>query len=385
MGCKQCIIQENEINKEETNFNENEPNKNKLKEKFFNDLKEKNGEKKTEVEFYDVIGEENKKKHEMNPFKHDKKKDVLSGLPIFEPGPVKLCDGTYYYGSWNTNGLMDGYGQFYADKDGTTMYIDGFWNDGNIQRGKVISNDCTYEGNISEGLFEGEGKMEDKDGIFEGYFEKGYKRNGKMVFNDGTVYEGDYENGEIGGKGTFTWKKEQATIIYDGELLNGIFNGKGTLTYTKGSDKSVYEGYFKNGIYHGRGKFTWPDKECYDGQYYDGKRQGKGKYKFSDDTHIEGNFESGELQGKCNYYQDGYLYSTEYMCGTAPNSFEVKDVDPHRNGQLSELPKFVLKNEDIEFLDLPHLNVDVIHCLYMKTERDDDKQKLENLKFSVQE
>ena len=50
---------------------------------------------------------------------------------------------------------------------------------------------------------------------------------GKLTYNDGTIYEGEYKN--------------------------GIKKGKGKLIYSGGK---IYEGYFDNGLHDGEGFYT---------------------------------------------------------------------------------------------------------------------------------
>ncbi|MDW8742679.1 hypothetical protein Q7W37_06480 [Streptococcus suis] len=66
---------------------------------------------------------------------------------------------------------------------------------------------------------------------------------GKLTFENGDTYEGQFKNGSFNGQGTFTSKDGWS---YSGRFVNGLADGKGKLT-TKA--KSVYEGTFKQGIY----------------------------------------------------------------------------------------------------------------------------------------
>ncbi|HFI0796031.1 TPA: hypothetical protein ACGO6M_001662 [Streptococcus suis] len=66
---------------------------------------------------------------------------------------------------------------------------------------------------------------------------------GKLTFENGDVYEGQFKNGIFNGKGTYT---STSGWTYAGEFKNGYADGQGKLT-TEG--KAVYEGRFKQGIY----------------------------------------------------------------------------------------------------------------------------------------
>ncbi|HEM3702114.1 TPA: hypothetical protein U1D11_000581 [Streptococcus suis] len=73
----------------------------------------------------------------------------------------------------------------------------------------------------------------------------GSKMNGqgKLTFENGDSYQGQFKNGIFHGKGTYT---SASGWTYTGEFKNGYADGQGKLT-TEG--KAVYEGRFKQGIY----------------------------------------------------------------------------------------------------------------------------------------
>ncbi|HFI0119767.1 TPA: hypothetical protein ACGO0I_000272 [Streptococcus suis] len=66
---------------------------------------------------------------------------------------------------------------------------------------------------------------------------------GKLTFENGDSYQGQFKNGIFHGKGTYT---SASGWTYTGEFKNGYADGQGKLT-TEG--KAVYEGRFKQGIY----------------------------------------------------------------------------------------------------------------------------------------
>lgn len=72
-----------------------------------------------------------------------------------------------------------------------------------------------------------------------------YRMNGegKLVYDNGDVYEGGFKNGVFEGQGKFVSNKGWT---YEGAFKNGLADGKGTLT-TKA--KKTYKGTFKQGIY----------------------------------------------------------------------------------------------------------------------------------------
>ncbi|MFZ3019058.1 MAG: hypothetical protein WA056_11440 [Gallionella sp.] len=68
-----------------------------------------------------------------------------------------------------------------------------------------------------------------------------------------------------------TVKDADIAAEYSGDCLNGLANGEGIAI---GRDK--YVGQFRDGEIHGRGVYTWADGSQYDGEYRDGKRSGFG-------------------------------------------------------------------------------------------------------------
>ena len=108
---------------------------------------------------------------------------------------------------------------------------------------------------------------------------KGGWENGKFsgiafeVYEDDSIYEGEFENNLRNGKGII---KRGVEYKYNGYWLNGKFHGKGFINIY---NKSTYDGYFKNGEYHGSGTLT----------------------SFKNDTHnftYIGHFENGQFHGE---------------------------------------------------------------------------------------
>lgn len=62
--------------------------------------------------------------------------------------------------------------------------------------------------------------------------------------------------------------------IYQGEWMNGLMHGKGTLF---GPNAMRYDGSFKCGKKHGEGTLKYEDGRIYRGQFADGKPHGKGE------------------------------------------------------------------------------------------------------------
>jgi hypothetical protein len=70
--------------------------------------------------------------------------------------------------------------------------------------------------------------------------------------------------------------------MYEGQFLNNEINGKGEYLLILGiytyADKKVMIGDWKNNILHGEGKSFWPDGDKYEGEYKNHKKESYGIY-----------------------------------------------------------------------------------------------------------
>lgn len=85
--------------------------------------------------------------------------------------------------------------------------------------------------------------------------------NGKINYNGYVVAN------KMSGFGKLTFENGDK---YEGNFKNGIFNGQGTFTSASGW---VYEGQFKNGLAHGQGKLTTETQVVYQGKFEQGMYQ----------------------------------------------------------------------------------------------------------------
>lgn len=110
------------------------------------------------------------------------------------------------------------------------------------------------------------------EGTYTGYLTAGLANGkGKIVWDSGNVYEGDWVNGHISGKGTMIWKESGDT--YTGDWLNGKRHGKGKFVWKSGN---VYEGDWVNSKREGKGKLVWKNGDSYEGDWKDDVATGKG-------------------------------------------------------------------------------------------------------------
>ncbi|MBE6142483.1 MAG: hypothetical protein E7177_00650 [Erysipelotrichaceae bacterium] len=86
---------------------------------------------------------------------------------------------------------------------------------------------------------------------------------------------------------------------YEGEIVWDKPNGKGKFIY---DDGSIYEGQFKDGCFNGFGTYKWTNGDHFEGMYKDDVRNGKGKYYYSDGDVVECNYENDKRHGPYKYY-----------------------------------------------------------------------------------
>ena len=173
--------------------------------------------------------------------------------------------------------------------------------------------DDRYTGDLLDGKPNGIGTMYYQNGAeYQGHWVDG-KRNGKGTFSFGkTIYEGDFVNDIIEGKGTVTFETGEQ---YIGDFKNCRQHGQGVFIYRDGSK---YIGEFVGGQRNGRGKFVDKDRnEIYNGFYLEGKRTGKGTiFYHNSDTIIkyQGDVVNGIRDGNGKlFYKNGKIFSGPFM------------------------------------------------------------------------
>lgn len=79
------------------------------------------------------------------------------------------------------------------------------------------------------------------DGTFKGVLKDGKPSWGTLTDLYGIIYEGEFQDGKIQGKGIMTFPEGQR---YEGDFVNEKFEGSGMYTWPNGNR---YEGQFANG------------------------------------------------------------------------------------------------------------------------------------------
>jgi len=121
---------------------------------------------------------------------------------------------------------------------------------------------------------------------FAGDYKDGLKSgNGKMVYPNGDIYEGEWGEDKMHGEGTYTYKK--SGDIYSGTWASNKKNGEGTYEYAV--DSSMVSGTWVEGQITA-GKWTLKGAAEYDGEFKLGRPYGDGKFTFASGLSQSGAF-----------------------------------------------------------------------------------------------
>ena len=124
---------------------------------------------------------------------------------------------------------------------------------------------------------------------------------GKYVWKDGTIYEGDIVRNELTGHGTFLWPDGSS---YLGEVKAGLRDGKGVYLNNKGGYK--YEGEWKEGLRDGEGTLTYlpeePFMSYYKGKWKRGFKSGYGEYLYRTGNLYKGEWADNKKNGAGTMY-----------------------------------------------------------------------------------
>jgi len=227
-------------------------------------------------------------------------------------GTYTTASGTKYVGQWKDN---KPHGQGTTTTASRTKYV-GQWKNGKRHgQGKLIYAD----GRVKEGIWEygalkSAQKSPTKRGSFppcdhdshpstwtycEGTYTwvSGYKKANVGKMSHGDKYVGEWKDGKLHGKGTYTyplWSGMHAGGNYVGEFIDNLRHGRGTQTYANG-DK--YVGEWKDGNRHGQGTETYASGTKYVGQWKSGNQHGQGTLTYADGEKYVGGFRDGLHHG----------------------------------------------------------------------------------------
>jgi len=78
-----------------------------------------------------------------------------------------------------------------------------------------------------------------------------YDGNGKFIFKNGDMYNGQWLKGKMDGQGSYTWKNGD---IYKGAFFENEMEGRGSMTWKNGDR---YIGTWEANKMQGRGHYIW--------------------------------------------------------------------------------------------------------------------------------
>ncbi|KAJ7972328.1 Phosphatidylinositol 4-phosphate 5-kinase [Quillaja saponaria] len=116
--------------------------------------------------------------------------------------------------------------------------------------------------------------------------------NGKYVWSDGCIYDGEWRRGMRHGNGRILWP---SGAVYEGELSGGYVHGSGTYI---GPDNLNYKGRWRLNLKHGLGYQVYPNGDIFEGSWLQGTPEGPGKYTWSNGNVYLGNMKGGKMSGK---------------------------------------------------------------------------------------
>lgn len=187
-----------------------------------------------------------------------------------------------------------------------------------------------------------------------------------FVFPNGDVYEGEWKNGSMHGRGVLKQQSlqqeapslsstttsspaqdpssPQGTVIaaavastsavvgssdlYEGEWFLGVKNGIGIKHY--GSAKTMYSGKWVDGKRHGRGELMEPEG-MYTGEFLDGHIHGLGEYVYSDGHIYKGEWVEERYEGNGTYlFPSGAKYEGAWRQGREHG----RGARTHSNGDV---------------------------------------------------
>ena len=87
--------------------------------------------------------------------------------------------------------------------------------------------------------------------------------------------------------------------IYEGEWFEGQISGKGRYTFASGA---WYEGEWQNNKFHGRGAYHWTNGATYIGDWRENKMHGNGAFMSSTGDRYQGVFFNDRFQNALGHW-----------------------------------------------------------------------------------
>ena len=159
-----------------------------------------------------------------------------------------------------------------------------------------------------------------KNDIFSGW--------GRESRCNGDTFEGRFENGLIKGKGIFVNNKN---CKYIGDFKNNKRFGKGKLQ----TDKVIYEGEFYNDMIHGKGRIKFLKNSVeYIGNFNSNKIDGRGVIKFKSGDKYDVEIKNGEIiQIENDIFENSNGGNYDFLLTKRNGSFDnINNINNSLNG-----------------------------------------------------
>ena len=149
----------------------------------------------------------------------------------------------------------------------------------------------------------GKKRVHDEGTTYEGQWQNGLEHGkGTEIADDGTMCEGDWREGQLHGTATFYWEDGG---MHDGEWREDMKHGKGISYF---DDGAMYKGEMADDKQHGNGTYYFADGEKYEGQWVNSKKHGNGTYHYAGGGLYQGEWRENKMQGTgtCTFGEKGY-------------------------------------------------------------------------------
>ena len=191
----------------------------------------------------------------------------------------------------------------------------------------IFTNGDVYQGMWQDGWREGQGRITYAEGNeaglaeYDGEWVVGHREGyGKLVYSNGDVYEGEWRLDAQEGQGTMTFSENDSVqrVSYTGGWKNGKRDGQGTMIWQNGE---VYEGEWLNGVREGQGTMTFSENDSvervsYTGGWKDDQREGQGTMTWQNGNVYEGEWLDGMREGQGTMtWPSGNVYEGEWLDG----------------------------------------------------------------------
>ena len=194
-------------------------------------------------------------------------------------------------------------GSFSVDSDGTTY----------SGRGKVLwENGDVYDGPLVKSQRQGEGQFVWASGQrYVGQWAQDQPRGtGQMSFPNGNRYEGGVEDGRPHGQGVMKYASGDE---FTGQLQRGSPNGRGVYLWAAGQR---FEGEWLMGVAQGAGTLRFANGDVFEGPVRDGVPSGAGRLVYANGDVYTGHFKNGRPDGEGRFaWKMGDVYTGQWRNG----------------------------------------------------------------------